>query len=174
MKRRVIILMLGLLAVLLLRVGDLGWTCAMAADVQPEGRGPATISAAIQRCQRGDTLRLPAGTYELSESIRMKSGVGLIGAGQDKTILVYSGDKPAPFISVSDREDVEVAHLTLDGQDNSLVRDGIAGGNSRRLFIHHVTFCNLGKDSPSFSHGIIFSGHNPTRERGVTDSAISD
>lgn len=173
MKRRVLLL-LGLLAALRLPVGDLGWTCALAADVQPAGRDSAAISAAIQRCQAGDILRLPADTYSLSESIRMKSGVRLVGAGQGKTILNYSGDKPAPFVSVVDCEDVEIAHLTLDGQDNPLIRDGMTGGNSRRLFIHHVTFCNLGQGSSSFSHGIIFSGHNPTMARGVTDSTIGD
>jgi hypothetical protein len=87
---------------------------------------------------------------------------------------VYTGLKPTALMKIADCQDIEVAHLTLDGQDNPLVWDGIGGGNSSRVLIHHVTICNIGKDRTSFSHGIIFSGHNPTMERGVTDSVIRD
>ena len=146
----------------------------VAGDIRPEGRDSASIAAAIQQAAPGDTIRLPAGKFEITEPIQVKSGVKLVGAGQDKTCIVYGGTKPISMMRIADCQDVEVAHLTLDGQDNPLVRDGMTGGNSRHLFIHHVTFCNLGKDSTSFSHGIIFSGHNPTMEGGVTDSIISD
>lgn len=161
------------LAVLLLLFPALAQNGA-AGDIRPEGRDSASLAAAIQQAAPGDTIRLPAGKFEITEPIQLKSGVKLVGAGQNKTRIVYGGTKPISMMRIADCQDVEVAHLTLDGQDNPLVRDGMTGGNSRRLFIHHVTFCNLGKDSTSFSHGIIFSGHNPTMEGGVTDSIISD
>jgi hypothetical protein len=69
---------------------------------------------------------------------------------------------------------VEVAHLTLDGRQRPLGQDGIQASNSRRLRLHHLTIRNLAKGASSFVHGIIFSGHNPTMERGVTDSTIHD
>jgi hypothetical protein len=163
----------GFLAVLLI-IGMAAHETPAASTLQPKGFDSAGLAAALQQAAPGDTVRLPAGTFEITETILPKSGVNLIGAGQDKTRIVYRGAKPQPLVRFADCQDVEVAHLTLDGQDNPLVRDGMTGGNSRRLFIHHVTFCNLGKDTPSFSHGIIFSGHNPTMERGVTDSTISD
>ena len=163
----------GPLVPLLFALG-LMWTHGTAAELEPEGRDSAAIAAAVGRCERGDTLRLPAGTFELSESIQMKSGIRLLGAGQDKTILIYSGDKPASFINVADCEDVEIAHLTLDGRLRPPAQDGIRAGNSRRLFIHHLTIRDLAKGDSSFVHGIMFSGHNPTMERGVTDSLISD
>ena len=146
----------------------------MQAEVRPEGRDSAAIAAAIQRSAAGTTVRLPEGTFELTESVRLKSGVRLLGAGQDKTILVYSGDKPDPFISLADCEDVEIAHLTLDGRLRPLVQDGIRVGNCRKLRLHDLTIRNLAKGKSPFVHGIIFSGHNPTMERGVTDSVISD
>ncbi len=147
---------------------------AVGADIEPKGRDSASLAAALQQAAPGDTVRLPVGTFEITEAVRLKSGVKLIGAGQDQTRLVYRGTQPSSLMRISECQDVEIAHLTLDGQDNPLVRDGMTGDNSRRLFIHHVTLCNVGKDSPSFSHGILFSGHNPTCERGVTDSVISD
>jgi hypothetical protein len=144
------------------------------AEVRPEGRDSAALAAAIQRSAAGTTIRLPEGTFELTESVRPKSGVRLLGSGQDKTVLVYSGDKPDPFISLTDCEDVEIAHLTLDGRGRPLGQDGIRAGNCRKLRLHHLTIRDLVKGKSSFVHGIIFSGHNPTMERGVTDSSISD
>jgi len=140
----------------------------------PEGRDSASLAAALQRSEVGTTIRLPEGTFELTESVRPRSGVRLLGAGQDKTVLLYSGDKPDPFIRLTDCEDVEIAHLTLDGRGRPLDQDGIRAGNCRRLRLHHLTICDLVKGKSSFVHGIIFSGHNPTMERGVTDCVISD
>jgi hypothetical protein len=145
-----------------------------AAEVVPEGRDSAALAAAIRRSEAGTTIRLPEGTFDLTELLRLKSGIKLLGAGQDKTVLLYSGDKPDPFIRLTDCEDVEIAHLTLDGRGRSLGQDGIRAGNCRRLRLHHLTIRNLAKGESSFVHGIIFSGHNPTMERGVTDSIISD
>jgi parallel beta-helix repeat protein len=140
----------------------------------PDERNSATINAAIEQCRKGDTLRLPAGTFDLRESVRMKSGIKLLGAGQDKTIFTYSGEKSDPFIIVSDCEDVEIGHLTLDGRNRPLGQDGIRAGNSRRLNLHHLTIRDLAKSKSAFVHAVIFSGQNPTMERGVTDSVIAD
>jgi len=145
-----------------------------AAEVLPEGRDSAALAAAIQRSEAGTTVRLPEGTFELTESVRPKSGVKLIGAGQDKTVLLYSGDKPDPFISLTDCEDVEIAYLTLDGRGRPLGQDGIRAGNCHQVRLHDLTIRNLAKGKSSFVHGIIFSGRNPTMERGVTDSIIGD
>jgi parallel beta-helix repeat protein len=145
-----------------------------AAVLEPKGFDSASLSATLQQATSGDTIQLPTGTFELTEPLRLKSGVKLIGAGQEKTCLIYRGTQPSSLIQISDSENIEVAHLTLDGQDNPRARDGLTGDNSNHLLIHDVTFRNLGKDTPSFSHGILFSGRNPTCERGVTDSVIRD
>ncbi len=154
--------------------GDPSGTGVATAELVPEGRDSTALAAAIQHSERGTTIRLPPGTFELTESVRLKSGVKLIGAGQDQTVFIYSGDKPDPFISLTDCEDVEIAHLTLDGRSRPLGQDGIRAGNCRKLLLHHLTIHNLAKGKSSFVHGIIFSGRNPTMERGVTDSTISD
>ena len=77
------------------------------------------------------------------------------------------------LISLSGCEDVEIANMTLDGRNNPLVHQGIGGGNSRRLWLHHLTIRNL-KAKTWGPHGILFSGRNPTMEGGVTDSRITD
>jgi hypothetical protein len=149
-------------------------TGATAADTQLEGGDSAAIAAAIRQTAPGDTIRLPSGTLEIVEPVRPMSSVNLVGAAQDKTRIVNGGTEPASSMEITGCQDVEIAHLTLGGRGNPLVRDGITGADSRRPSIHHVTFCDLGRDNTSFSHGVIFSGNNPTMERGVTDSTISD
>ena len=145
---------------------------ASAAVLEPRG-DEVSIVAALAQAQSGDTVQLPSDTIELTEPLRMRSRVTLLGRGQDKTQLVYAGSKPGVLIALNDCEDVEIAQLTIDGRDNPLVHQGISGGNSRRLWLHHLTIRNL-KAKTWGPHGILFSGHNPSLERGVTDSRITD
>lgn len=145
------------------------WTAAIA----PAAFDSPALTAAIRKAAPGDTVRLSAGTYELTEPLALKSGVKILGAGQDMTKLVYRGVKPGVLISLNDCEDVEVAQMALDGRNNALVHQGISGSNSRRLWLHHLTIRNL-KAKTWGPHGILFSGRNPTMEKGVTDSRIHD
>lgn len=149
-------------------------TPVRSAEVHPKGFSTAAIAAALNQCEAGDTLVLQVGTYELDASLRLRSGIKLVGAGQEKTLLTYTGDKSDPFIYLNECNDVEIAHLTLDGRARKLGQTGIVAENSRRLSLHHLTIRNLTKGSSEFVHGILFTGHNPTMERGVSDSRIED
>jgi hypothetical protein len=146
----------------------------LAATVQPQGFDSNSVAATIRQASPGDTIQLAAGTYELDEPIRPRSKIRLIGAGQEKTILVYRGTKASSLVSLADCEDVELAHLTLDGRGNPLIHQGISGGNSRRLWLHHLTIRNLANAKTWGPHAILFSGQNPTMAGGVTDSRITD
>ncbi len=143
------------------------------AVIEPRGFDSPSVAAAIQQAAPGDTVRLPEGTFSLTEPMRPKSGIKLLGAGQEKTRLVYKGAKAGVLISLNGCQDVEIAHITLDGQNNPLVQQGIGGSDSRRLWLHHLTIRNL-KAKTWGPHAILFSGRTPTMEGGVTDSRISD
>ena len=149
-----------------------GWV-PWAATIDPPAFDSPALAAAIRRAAPGDTVRLGTGTYELTEPIAPKSGVKLLGAGQEKTKLVYTGTKPGVLVSLSGCEDVEVARMTLDGRNNPLVHQGISGSDSRRVWLHHLTIRSL-KAKTWGPHAILFSGRNPTMEKGVTDSRITD
>jgi parallel beta-helix repeat protein len=146
---------------------------AAASVIEVSGFDSPSIAAAIARSQPGDTVQLPQGLFELSEPVRPKSGIKLLGTGAEKTRLVYKGTQAGVLISLNGCEDVEIAHLLLDGQNNPLAHQGISGSKSRRLWLHHLTIRNL-KAETWGPHGILFSGHNPTMEGGVTDSRITD
>jgi PKD domain/Pectate lyase superfamily protein len=147
---------------------------AVAATIEPQTLDSSGLAAAIRQAAPGDRVYLPAGSYALTEAIQPKSGIQLVGAGQDQTRLVYAGTKPTVLIALNGCEDVEVAQLMLDARDNPLVHQGIGGSNSRRLWLHHLTIRNLASPKTWGPHGILFSGQNPSMEGGVTDSKISD
>lgn len=157
----------------------LAWSVALAVPclgrtVAASGFDADAIHVRLAQAKSGDTITLEPGNYTITEMIRLKSGIRLIGAGQEKTTIRFDGEKPSVLIQISGCESAEVAHLTLDGECNPLVLQGVSGSNSRRVKLHHMTIRNLVKTKTWGPHGILFSGRNPTRENGVTDSEISD
>ena len=138
------------------------------------GLDSGAIAQAIAQSEPGDTVALPAGAFTIREPIKPRSGTRLVGAGQEKTLVHFAGTDPAVMVRLNDCEDVEVAHLALDALNNPNVGQGISGSNARRLRLHHLTIRNLTRSQAFGPHGILFSGGNPTRAGGVTDSEISD
>lgn len=149
-----------------------------AAEITPDGVDSAALSAAMSKSQLGDTVRLAEGTYALTEALRVPTGRKLVGSGQGKTRLTYAGTTPVTLLSLNGCEDVEVSHLTIDGENNPLVHQGIGGGDARRLWLHHLTVRWL--NAKTFGpHGMIFGGTRPTPDNpagrpGMTDSRITD
>jgi hypothetical protein len=147
---------------------------ARAATVTVVGFDSDAIAATIGKSQPGDAVFLPEGTYAVTKPVWPRSDTRLEGAGQDKTILRFAGDSSTVMVDLTGRERVEVCHLTLDGVLNPNAMQGISAGNARHLNIHHVTVRDLVKGSGFGPHGVLFSGQNPTRQHGVTDSVIAD
>ncbi len=138
------------------------------------GNDSAAIAAAIERSSRGDTVSLPPGVFVVRQAIHPRSGTRFEGAGQDRTVLRFAADRPSVILSLDGREDVEVCKLALDGAGNPNATQGISAGNARRLKLHHLTVRNLAKGTGFGPHGVLFTGQNPTRKGGVTDSEIAD
>lgn len=89
---------------------------------------PINLVEMVARSAPGDTVRVPPGTYELSAPLTLKPGMGLTGAGAEKTIIkAASGwapgleglpeqDNPnAYLLKLIDANDVKIADLTLTG-----------------------------------------------------------
>ncbi|MBT3375503.1 MAG: PKD domain-containing protein [Lentisphaerae bacterium] len=153
-------------------LGSSSWVGA--ATLETASFDSAGIEAAIVQATPGDTIILGAGEYRLTQSVSLKSGLKFVGAGRDRTTLVYRGKKPTVFLRLSRCDLVELAHFTLDGESNGLIMQGISGSNSRRLFIHHVTIRDLVPTGAFGPFALRLSGKNPTCANGVTDSEISD
>jgi hypothetical protein len=70
----------------------------------------ATLQAAVDAAQAGDTVRVSPGKYY--ESVRLKSGIRLIGSGAGVTILDAEG-KPGKLVDFSGATDVVVEGFTF-------------------------------------------------------------
>ncbi len=161
---------------LLLLLASLSWQndTLYSKTIPVETFSPPTLQQALDDSQPGDEIRLLAGTYYLDRPLSLQSNRKLIGAGQDQTILQYQSGQPGVMIDLSGCTGVELAHFTLEGGSNPKIHQGISGGKASRLNLHHLTIQNLVKTETFGPHGILFSGENPTRNNGVTDSTIAD
>lgn len=146
---------------------------AWAAEIAVEKPEAAAVVEAIGRAAAGDTVRLPAGTIVLTEPLRLRSGLRIIGAGQDRTILVSDASRAGPIVLIDGCESVELAHLTIDGRMRDLVQDGIGGRNAKKIDLNHLTIRNLKAGKGFGPHAIYWHGHGPTRSGGVVDSRIA-
>jgi hypothetical protein len=148
-----------------------------AATITVDATDGAAIARAIDQAAPGDTIHLPAGEYSLAKAIKLKSNLHLIGddspVAPAKTILRFSGEKPGVLIDLHGCDGVEVAGLTLDGDNNPAATQGIVGGDARHLTLRGLTIRNLAKGPGFGPHGILFSGDSKL-QHGVTDSLIEN
>ena len=86
------------------------------------GDGSADDTEAIQGCidyafnQGGGCVYLPYGKY-LSRSLTLRSGVSLVGFDRYSTKVVQRGGDTKPLLSGGNVQNVQIANLTLDGNN---------------------------------------------------------
>lgn len=113
------------------------------ADPDPDSHDDAAaIRAALDAAEPGDEVLLPAGTYDLrstdpgddSANIVLRSGVHMLGEGQERTVLLTSldGEDDSRVIRGSGVQDVIVADFTITSRHKGPLGDdpddGDAGG----------------------------------------------
>jgi len=151
------------------------WSAAAgAATVNVTGSDSVAIEAALTQAKPGDVVRLPAGTYAITETIRLRPGVRLTGAGADATVLAFHGQTPLSMLSVTGADDAEVCDLTLTGNDDPNARQGIVGSDARGVRIRNVTVRDLAAAGDFGPHGIRFTGRADDHQGGITDSEVAD
>jgi len=131
----------------------------------------AAIQSAIDASAAGDTVRLPAGTFLIDRTIRVKTGVKITGSGRQRTIIKCHAEKPIDFFDLSGVRSVELSHFALDGGDNANARRGVCACTGGGHHIHHLAIHNLGADG---ALGIHFGGHEGDYAHGVCDCLIAD
>ncbi|MBU0611576.1 MAG: right-handed parallel beta-helix repeat-containing protein [Armatimonadetes bacterium] len=149
------------------------WTAVCRAAVLPVPPGDvAALTAALTAAQPGDTVQLAAGTYTLTETLKPPTGIKLLGAGMDQTVLHYGGEKPAVMVALTGVNEVEIAQMTLDAQESELVQRPLSAYNCSRLNLHHLAIRNTAPKNGS--PAIHFNGQAKTYQQGVLDSIICD
>ncbi len=129
----------------------------------------AAIHAAIASAAPGDTVLIPAGTWNISDSISVDKSLVLLGAGNDLTSIVFSGQQERPLIDLGGDGPVTIAKLTLDGNNHTQCTQGVEAASIRGVWINHVRVKNLVSAGPDAfgPHGIYFAAE-------VLDSKITN
>lgn len=142
-----------------------------------------TEPAIREALEEGGTIRLPAGTVDITRPLRvLRSGTRLLGAGRDATVLRMSfppnaagpllvvpaewsadfGNNPAPpQMRVSD---VELAHFSIDGQRQgnpntyddgrtSTIRFGVQVTLADAAWVHHLHVYDIAGDCLGAGNG---------------------
>lgn len=97
-----------------------------------------TLRGALGSVVTGDTIRLPAGDYRLTQGeLKIAAGVAIVGDGADRTQVLGDPERGIPVFDVDTPAPVEIAHLTV--RDGSR-RCGSGGNvlNYATLHLHHV------------------------------------
>ena len=101
--------------------GGRAWpTSAVAPRVLQVPEDYATLQAAVDAARAGDTVRVRSGTYR--ETVRLKSGIRLLGSGAAWTVL-DGGGAPGKLVDFSGASDVVVAGFTFQNVGTGNVCD---------------------------------------------------
>lgn len=160
-RRRFVFAGIGLAAILS------GAALAKAETITVSGDTSAAINAAISSASSGDTVFIPAGTYDITASITPKSGVALSGDGSSQTILDYTGSSLNPIVNCNNSSNLAISNLTINGNNNADAEDGVLASNSSGLNISGVNFENFVSTSAFGPLGVYCS-------QDVTNSSIDN
>ena len=135
----------------------------------------ASIQATINAAVVGDTVYFPNGIYDISSSIKPKSGIILTGQSQ-AGVLIRPVGAINNLIDMEILTKVEISYLTLDGYNNTSVTCGIYAYQGGNHYLHNLTIQNLlGSPSNNGPHAIHFNGINGvSNPLGVTNCVISN
>ncbi|MDZ4197769.1 MAG: hypothetical protein U1E27_00625 [Kiritimatiellia bacterium] len=110
------------------------------------------IQSAIDQSKTGDTLVIPAGTWPISGTVRLREGLHIRGMGRDRTILVKSVLDKNPIFQLDAvrGEPFTISHLTFRGLGleefrknpaSRVLDNGVALiGGVKDFQIHHCRF----------------------------------
>jgi hypothetical protein len=132
--------------------------CGVRSSEKPEDDAPIrakSLAEALSTAQPGDTIVLPAGTYEGGQVL--PSGVSLRGAGLGRTIL--DARKAEVGLAILGGRGVEVSDLTVRGA----VRTGLLVSNAVNVAVRRVRVT-------ASTSGVVFSNV----AEGRIENAVSD
>ena len=124
----------------------------LAADATPQTMDAATLQALLISVEEGGVVELPEGTIELVDGLSLDvNSVTLRGAGQDKTILDFSGQSGAGEGLLITSDDVIVEGFTMRDTKG----DGIKSKGADRITYRDLTVeWSGGPDESNGAYGV--------------------
>lgn len=140
--------------------------------VSTEGNFGENLQAALIAARPGETIVLPEGVFQLTEGLSLDvEGVTLRGAGQDKTILDFSGQEGAGEGLLVTSDDV----LLMDFAVRNTKGDGIKSKGADRIIYRYLTVeWSGGPDETNGAYGVYPVESRDVLVENVTVRAASD
>ena len=137
-----------------------------------EGDFGATLQAALIAAAPGDTILLPEGTFQLTDGLSLDvDGVTLRGAGQEKTILDFSGQEGAGEGLLVTSDDVTL----MDFGVRNTRGDGIKSKGADQIIYRYLTVeWTGGPDENNGAYGVYPVESKNVLVENVTVRAASD
>jgi parallel beta-helix repeat protein len=154
------------LAILLAGCGDQADSPVTHADFQRD------LQARLIKAKPGSVIEIPAGKWQLDRGLSLKvSGVTLKGAGMDKTILSFKGQKAGAEGLLVDASDFTIEDLALEDSKGDALK--VVGG--RNIVIRNVrTEWTNGPATENGAYGIYPVQTENTLIEGVVAIGASD
>ncbi|KJS38648.1 MAG: parallel beta-helix repeat-containing protein [Hyphomonas sp. BRH_c22] len=145
---------------------------ALPAAVSAEGDFAANLQTALIEARPGDTVRLPEGTFKLSTGLSLDvDGVTVLGAGQDKTILDFSGQTGAGEGLLVTSDDVTLTGFGIRDTKG----DGIKSKGADRIVYRDLTVDWSGEpDEDNGAYGVYPVESRDVLVENVTVRGASD
>lgn len=162
--------------------------CVSASTIYVDSPSQAGIENALISAEPGDIVLLPAGTYSLSSTLNIPSGIILSGSGYDTIITCDPSDfaeKGAKIIYLNNVKNVKICNLKIDGGEPDTSTQHENGGhdwgnaiwirNSDHVVISDVYFTRLDGDAVRGSGSddiivsdcsMLFTGHDGVQAWG--------
>lgn len=142
------------------------------APLSAEGDFGATLQAALIAAKPGETIVLPEGTFQLIDGLSLDvDGVTLRGAGQDKTILDFTGQEGAGEGLLVTSDDVTL----MDFAVRNTKGDGIKSKGADQIIYRYLTVeWTGGPDETNGAYGVYPVESKNVLVENVTVRAASD
>ena len=142
------------------------------APLSAQGDFGATLQAALIAAKPGETIVLPEGTFQLIDGLSLDvDGVTLRGAGQDKTILDFSGQEGAGEGLLVTSDDVTL----MDFAVRNTKGDGIKSKGADQIIYRYLTVeWTGGPDENNGAYGVYPVESKNVLVENVTVRAASD
>lgn len=145
---------------------------AVPAPLSAEGDFGATLQAALIAARPGETILMPEGTFQLTDGLSLDvDGVTLRGAGQEKTILDFTGQEGAGEGLLVTSDDV----LLMDFGVRNTRGDGIKSKGADQIIYRYLTVeWTGGPDEANGAYGVYPVESKNVLVENVTVRAASD
>ncbi|ABI77923.1 putative lipoprotein [Hyphomonas neptunium ATCC 15444] len=142
------------------------------APLSAEGDFGATLQAALIAAKPGETILLPEGVFQLTDGLSLDvDGVTLRGAGQEKTILDFTGQEGAGEGLLVTSDDV----LLMDFGVRNTKGDGIKSKGADQIIYRYLTVeWTGGPDEANGAYGVYPVESKNVLVENVTVRAASD